>query len=65
MKEIKRYQEEAIDELLLKTDLLRKKSLDKRTIVFQSPTGSGKTFVVTRYIQQMINKDEDEDFCFL
>jgi len=65
MKEIKRYQEEAIDELLLKTDILLKKSLDKRTIVFQSPTGSGKTFMVTKYIQGLINRYENEDFCFL
>ena len=65
MKEIKRYQEEAINELLLKTDILLKKSLDKRTIVFQSPTGSGKTFMVTKYIQSLINKYENEDFCFL
>ena len=65
IKELKRYQEEAVAELLLKTKLLFDKHLDKRTIVFQSPTGSGKTFMLTRFIQQMINKFDNEDLCFL
>ena len=65
MKELKRYQEEAVDELLLKTKLLFAKHIDKKTIVFQSPTGSGKTFMLTGYIQQIINLFEDEDLCFL
>lgn len=64
-KELKTYQENAVDELLLKTKLLFKKDLDKRTIVFQSPTGSGKTFMMARYIEQVIEEFESEDICFL
>ena len=62
---LKRYQDTAIDELLLKTRLLLDKDLDKRTIVFQSPTGSGKTLMMTEYIEQLIREFEDMDLCFL
>lgn len=63
--ELKRYQESAVGELVLKTKLLLAKSLDKRTIVFKSPTGSGKTFMMSQYIEQLIKEIEKEDFCFL
>ncbi len=62
---LKQYQSNAVDELLLKTNLLLNKNLDKRTIVFQSPTGSGKTLMLSEYIEQMIKENEDEDLCFL
>ncbi len=64
-KTLKRYQETAVNELLYKTRLLLDKDIDKRTIVFQSPTGSGKTYSMSRYIYQLIEDFEDDDFCFL
>ena len=65
-KRLKRYQDTAVNELLLKTRLLLNKNLDKRTIVFQSPTGSGKTFIMSRYIQEMIDEYENKQgICFL
>lgn len=65
-KTLKRYQEQAVEELLLKTRLLLDKDLDKRTIVFQSPTGSGKTFMMSRYIYRLIEEFEGKkDLCFL
>ncbi|MBL1213560.1 MAG: DEAD/DEAH box helicase family protein [Ignavibacteriae bacterium] len=65
LKELKTYQENAVDELLLKTKLLFKKDLDKRTLVFQAPTGSGKTFMLARYIEQAIEEFEEHDVCFV
>ena len=65
IKTLKRYQENAVDELLLKTRLLLEKNIEKRTIVFQSPTGSGKTFMMAKYIEQLIKENEDTDICFL
>jgi len=65
IKTLKRYQENAVEELLLKTRLLLEKKIDKRTIVFQSPTGSGKTFIMAKYIEQLIKENEDSDICFL
>ena len=64
-KELKRYQEKAVDELVFKTNLLLDKNLEKRTIVFQSPTGSGKTFMMSQYIARLIDEMKDQDLCFL
>ena len=64
-KELKRYQENAIEELILKTKLLFDKNIDKKTIVFQAPTGSGKTFMMSKYIEQIIEELEDKDLVFL
>jgi len=64
-KELKRYQEKAVDELVFKTNLLLDKNLEKRTIVFQSPTGSGKTFMMSQYIARLIEELKDQDLCFL
>ncbi|MFA5248035.1 MAG: DEAD/DEAH box helicase family protein [Patescibacteria group bacterium] len=65
IKKLKQYQEQAVDELLLKSKLLLGKNLDKRTIVFQAPTGSGKTFMISQYIEQLITELKDENICFL
>lgn len=62
---LKRYQEKAVDKLLRRTRELLDDQLEKRTIVFQSPTGSGKTLMMTEYIEQLIKEIEDTDFCFL
>ncbi|MFH0805560.1 MAG: DEAD/DEAH box helicase family protein [Patescibacteria group bacterium] len=64
-KEIKRYQENAVDELILKSKLLLKKDLDNKTIVFKAPTGSGKTFVMSKFIKQAIEEFKDDRLCFL
>lgn len=64
-KELKTYQQNAVDELILKSKLLFNKHLEKRTIVFQSPTGSGKTFMMSSYIEQIIDEFEEHDICIL
>jgi type III restriction enzyme len=64
-KQLKKYQEQAVDELLLKTKLLLGKEIDKKTIIFQAPTGSGKTFMISQYIEQLIEELKNEDLCFL
>jgi len=65
IKVLKRYQDEAIQELLMKSKLLLTKSFDRKTIVFQAPTGSGKTFMMSNFIKELINNLEDDDLCFL
>jgi type III restriction enzyme len=62
---LKRYQEKAVNKLLLRTDELLNENIPNRTIVFQSPTGSGKTFMMSEYIGQLIKRKEEFDFCFL
>ena len=64
-KELKRYQENAVDELILKSKLLFKKDLDDKTVVFKAPTGSGKTFVMSQFIKQAIEEFKDDRLCFL
>lgn len=64
-KQLKNYQEKAVNKLLSRTKELFDENLDKRTIVFQAPTGSGKTFMMSQYIEQLIEEFEDKDLCFL
>lgn len=63
MKELKKYQEVALDKLISRTkDFFSEDG--NETIVFQAPTGSGKTFIATQYINNII-KELQEDICFL
>ncbi len=63
MKKLKDYQRTAISELLQFTNIYLKTPKNE-TIVFQAPTGSGKTVTMARYIQD-ISEESDEDICFL
>ena len=65
IKTLKRYQAEAVEELINYSEKLIKKDREKQTIVFQSPTGSGKTFMMGSFIEQLINEIPNEDLCFL
>jgi type III restriction enzyme len=65
IKQLKDYQKQAVSELIIKSKLLLAKNQDKKTLVFQAPTGSGKTFMMSRYIRELINELKDEDLCFL
>lgn len=63
MKRLKDYQINAIKQLLQLTNMYLKTS-NNEIIVFQAPTGSGKTITIARYIQD-ITEESDEDLCFL
>lgn len=63
MKKLFEYQENAMKELIDNTKKLLPKKNNK-IIVFQSPTGSGKTFIITKYIENLIN-EINNDICFL
>lgn len=63
MKQLKEYQEQAIEELLTYSNLYFKRD-GKETIVFQAPTGSGKTFTMSKYMLELVNSN-DRDLCFL
>lgn len=64
-KELKNYQEKAVNKLLSRSKELFEENIDKRTIVFQAPTGSGKTFMMSKYVESLIETLEDKDLCFL
>jgi type III restriction enzyme len=65
MRVLKRYQEKAIEKLLGRTKELFEEKREKATIVFQSPTGSGKTYMISNYIEELIKEFPNEDICFL
>lgn len=63
MKQLKKYQDIAVYQLLSLSDMYLK--IDgEETLVLQAPTGSGKTFMITNYIYEM-SKKEEYDLCFL
>ena len=65
IKHAKRYQTKATDKLLSRTKELFGEDLEKRTVILQSPTGSGKTFIMAQYIKQIIETLGSKDLCFL
>ena len=63
MKKLMFYQEEAVDKLKKRTrDFLEETG--NETIVFQAPTGAGKTFMATKYMEEIV-KEVNDDLCFL
>jgi type III restriction enzyme len=54
---LKRFQETAVDELTDATKLLlTNPTAERKRIVFQSPTGSGKTVMLAAYLKAVVNK---------
>ncbi len=62
---LKQYQEKVVAKLISRTKELFAERIEKKTIVFQAPTGSGKTFMMSQYIAEVINELKNEDLCFL
>lgn len=69
MKQLKNFQEEAKDEIVNYSTQFIRDAKKEKLIVFQSPTGSGKTFVLSKYIEEMFQWSSDslvnEDLVFL
>ncbi len=63
MREVKNYQERAIKRLSIVSEMYLEEN-GKETIVLQSPTGSGKTFMMAKYMQKMVEESK-KDICFL
>ena len=62
---LKPFQEKAIAKLREQFLDLWKSESRKIELIFKSPTGSGKTFMTSQYIEQLIEKLPEEDLCFL
>jgi type III restriction enzyme len=61
---LKNYQRHAVDEL--KTYIsIGFNSKRKKEIVFKSPTGSGKTFMVSSLFEELTNENSEVNFCVL
>ncbi|HMU99321.1 MAG TPA: DEAD/DEAH box helicase family protein [Chitinophagales bacterium] len=62
---LKPYQETKVAELVKAvSDLIYLEAINK-ICVFQSPTGSGKTVMMAKFIEEIIKELSDTDFCFL
>lgn len=61
--DLKTYQRDAVDEIKEYFDF----NFGKRgkTIVFKSPTGSGKTLMISSVIEEEVAEREDDNFCFV
>lgn len=60
---LKKYQRDAVDEIKEYFNF----NFDKKgkTIVFKSPTGSGKTLMISSVIEEEVAEQEDDNFCFV
>ncbi len=59
------YQVNAIEKLVKAVSELLVKDARDKVCVFQSPTGSGKTFIMAKFIEEIIRELPGTDFCFL
>ena len=63
--DLKEYQIKKVDELVKAFTNLLSLDANNKLCVFQSPTGSGKTVMVAKFIETLKNELIEEDFCFL
>ncbi|RJQ34601.1 restriction endonuclease subunit R, partial [Candidatus Parcubacteria bacterium] len=62
---LKEYQRNKVDELLSKCSNLLSSKEKGKICVFQSPTGSGKTVMTAKFIEEITKELPDEDLCFI
>lgn len=60
----KEYQVNAIGQLVKSVSELLAKDASNKICVFQSPTGSGKTVMVAKFIEEIIKELPETDLCF-
>ncbi|MBN1445457.1 MAG: DEAD/DEAH box helicase family protein [Candidatus Omnitrophica bacterium] len=63
--ELKPYQEKAVEELVSTVKGLLEKEGQKKVCVFQAPTGSGKTIMTAKFIEEIIKELVYENLCFI
>jgi len=62
---LKRYQETAVGQLVGTVKTLLSKDGIKKVCVFQAPTGSGKTLMTAKFIEEVIKELQEDDLCFV
>jgi type III restriction enzyme len=60
---LKNYQREAVDDLKRYFNFYYPQK--DKMIAFKAPTGSGKTFMLSSMIDEIVNESENKDFCFV
>lgn len=61
--ELKNYQRDAVDEIKEYFDFNYNKH--NKSITFKSPTGSGKTLMLSSVIEEEVDERESDNFCFV
>jgi type III restriction enzyme len=61
---LKKYQQEAVDKLLIQSKKLLKRGQES-TIVFKSPTGSGKTIMIADFLLRLSSEELDKEYAFV
>ncbi|MFA6433739.1 MAG: DEAD/DEAH box helicase family protein [Elusimicrobiales bacterium] len=62
---LKRYQEIAVERLVDTIKGLLGKDGQKKVCIFQAPTGSGKTVMTAKFIENLIKELPEVDMCFV
>lgn len=62
---LKDYQEKAVSELIAIFKKLLSKEAQKKVCVFQAPTGSGKTLMTAKFIEEIIKELPETELCFV
>lgn len=62
---LKQYQERALNELLKNANLFLDREGKGEVCVFKSPTGSGKTVVMAKFIELLIKERPKDNLCFI
>jgi len=63
--DLKPYQEKAVEQLVGSMKSLLEREGAGEVCVFQAPTGSGKTIITAKFIENLIKEVPDQDLCFL
>lgn len=63
--DLKPYQTQAVDALVKKVAELLASGGPGEVCVFQAPTGSGKTIMTAKFIENLIKELPEEDLCFV
>ena len=61
---LKPYQSEKVEELTQKMIALLSKNAPKMVCVFKSPTGSGKTVIIAKMIENLVNNFQELELSF-
>ena len=65
MIELKDYQKQAVENLHRKIENSLRSS-ENEVVVFQAPTGSGKTVMVSELLKELVkNREDDKKFSFI
>lgn len=63
--QLKTYQEKAVAELIISIRNLLNREEQNKVCVFQAPTGSGKTLITAKFIEEIIKEIPEIDLCFV